>query len=574
MKNLGKKAISSAVVASLLITSSATAINVKAATVTPPESPRLWGADRYETAVKVSQAGWTSTSDYAIIASGQGYADALCAAPLAKANNAPILLTEKNSISQSTLDELKRLKVKYVYVIGGEGVVSETIVNKIKAEITTSVERFGGLDRYATSVKVAEKIGVQDKVVLASGEGYADALSAAPVAAIKGMPILLTESKKLSEPTANYIKANSGITKTYIIGGYASVSEDTMGKVPSPERFGGVDRYETNAKVIEGFKGDFDFKNVYIALGDGPKGDEFADALTGSALAGKNKSPLVITGKDLSGYTKNLIKSTLNASSTITVLGGKANVSDELLDEMKKEIPTAPSTGGGGGGGSSSGGDNYTDITSIAKLAVQKEFNDQLKKNSSLTNYIKLDTTGDVVKVQLQKENMESLKDIFETGKNQDPVVLRARLDKVQEQINHFKTISSLEIGGDSLTDILSKADSVYFDTNGNLNKTLIVEKIQNSSLSYEKFQGELKTKLTNELNERYIDTTTKVPELKISGIAVTKVQQNGVDIYSTDLTRAQIVDKVVNLLDVNSTLGDYKIYSNNNYFNVNIDRN
>lgn len=329
-----KKTLSVSTLASLLITSSAVAINVKAAGVTPPESPRLWGQDRYETAVKVSQAGWEN-SDYAIIASGEGYADALSAAPLAKANNAPILLTGKDSLSQNTLDELKRLNVKHVIIVGGQGVVSQGIEDKIKSDITADVQRLWGQDRYETSVKVAEKLGVTDKIVLASGQGYADALSAAPVAAINGIPVLLTDSSTLSQATSEFIKAHPSITKTYVIGGTASVSDAAMNQVPAAERLGGANRYETNAAVVNAFATDFNFKNAYVALGNGPNGNEFADALSASALAAKNGAPVVITDKVLNDTTKNLMNSTVSPSSVVTVLGGVANVSDSVVSGMK-----------------------------------------------------------------------------------------------------------------------------------------------------------------------------------------------------------------------------------------------
>ncbi|MTK12203.1 MAG: cell wall-binding repeat-containing protein [Clostridiaceae bacterium] len=335
MKSKAKRAVSVATMASLLITSSAISANVKAAGVTPPESPRLWGADRYETAVKVSQTGWTSGSDYAVIASGEGYADALCAAPLAKANNAPILLTEKGALNQNTLNELKRLNVKHVYIVGGQGVVSKTVEDKIKSEVTSDIQRLWGQDRYETSVKVAEKLGNPSKIVLASGAGYADALSAAPVAAIEGMPILLTESKTLSTATANYIKANSGITKTFVIGGYASVSDAAMNSAPNPQRLGGADRFETNSVVLDAFASDFNFKNAYVALGEGPSGNEFADALAGSAIAAKNGAPVIITSKVLNSKTQTFAKTHLFPSSTITVLGGTANVPDGVISNIK-----------------------------------------------------------------------------------------------------------------------------------------------------------------------------------------------------------------------------------------------
>lgn len=80
------------------------------------KSERIYGKDRYETAVKISQKGWDMGTDCVILSSGEGYADALCAAPLANINDAPILLTRKNTLDSNTLKELKRLGVKKVYI--------------------------------------------------------------------------------------------------------------------------------------------------------------------------------------------------------------------------------------------------------------------------------------------------------------------------------------------------------------------------------------------------------------------------------------------------------------------------
>lgn len=72
----------------------ATTIAMMTSTYAAPDSryERLWGSDRYGTAVEISKKGWTA-SEYVIIARGSGYTDALCAGPLARKYNAPILLT-------------------------------------------------------------------------------------------------------------------------------------------------------------------------------------------------------------------------------------------------------------------------------------------------------------------------------------------------------------------------------------------------------------------------------------------------------------------------------------------------
>lgn len=366
MQKKTKRALSASTIASLLVTSSVVSVNVKAAATTASENPRLWGSDRYETAAKVAQTGWTSTSDYAVIASGEGYADALCAAPLAKVNNAPILLTQNGDLNANALSELKRLNVKHAFIVGGTGVVSQNVEDKVKAQVG-DVQRLAGQNRYETSVKVAEKLGTASKIVLASGEGYADALSAAPVAAIEGMPILLTQSNTLSTATAEYIKANTGITKTYVIGGYASVSDAAMNLAPGAERISGSDRYATNAAVINKFASDFNFSKAYFALGNGPTGNEFADALTGSALAAKDKAPLIIVGKELSDSTKDLIKTRLTKNTTITVLGGTANIADSMVSDVITLSGAGTITPGGGSGGSS--GSSSTNINTTTNLS-------------------------------------------------------------------------------------------------------------------------------------------------------------------------------------------------------------
>ena len=108
-------------------------------------SNRLWGQDRYQTSAAISKEGWTN-SEYVVIASGEGYADALCAAPLAKKYNAPILLTESATLNDNVKQEIKRLNAKHVFIIGKYASVSQKVENEIKS-LVGDVKRLGGNDR-------------------------------------------------------------------------------------------------------------------------------------------------------------------------------------------------------------------------------------------------------------------------------------------------------------------------------------------------------------------------------------------------------------------------------------------
>ena len=145
------------------------------------------GADRYETAANVSKSGWDKGSDYVVVANGDFFADALCAAPLAKKYNAPILLTTANQLPDATASEISRLSGKHVIIVGGESVVSKKVENSLQSINTKSdVKRISGEDRFETSVNIAKEIGTTDSAVIANGYNYADALSISAIAAAKG----------------------------------------------------------------------------------------------------------------------------------------------------------------------------------------------------------------------------------------------------------------------------------------------------------------------------------------------------------------------------------------------------
>ncbi|MBV1822226.1 cell wall-binding repeat-containing protein, partial [Bacteroidales bacterium MSK.15.36] len=126
-----------------------------------------------------------------------------------------------------------------------------------------------GKNRYETSIKIAEKLEKSKKntgtvnenkkskeLILASGENYADALSAAPIGAIREIPIVLTKSNELPKETKEYIeKVNAN--KTYIIGGQASISDSIENSILGSKRIYGKDRFETNVAVAKAFPSDF-----------------------------------------------------------------------------------------------------------------------------------------------------------------------------------------------------------------------------------------------------------------------------------------------------------------------------
>ncbi|CDI50280.1 cell wall-binding repeat-containing protein [Clostridium tetani] len=292
---------------------------------------RFGGSNRYETSVKISQNNW-SASNYVILVSGEDYPDALTASPLSKKYNAPILLTQSGNINSTTLEEIKRLNAENAIILGGPTVVSESTVNVLK-NMGVNCTRIYGKDRYETSVKVAKTIGNSNGIFIASGAGFADAVSAAPIAASRQMPIILTSSKKLPDIVRNYVRENKDSTY-YVVGGNASVNSTAVDGIIKYKRLSGQNRYETNSVVINEFVNNINFSNTYLASGQG-----YADALSGSAVAGKTSSPIILVNS--SNTTNSIIKSKLDTITTISVLGGTGVISDTLVNKLIQKQGTS-----------------------------------------------------------------------------------------------------------------------------------------------------------------------------------------------------------------------------------------
>jgi uncharacterized protein YjdB/putative cell wall-binding protein len=368
---------------------------------------RLYGSDRIETSLKISESGWKDGADTVVIAQGYGYADALCAAPLAKKNNAPIILSRQDALSSDTVTELKRLKAKKAFVIGGTGSLSTNVESQLKSLGISDVERLGGADRYETSVKIAQAVGNSGSIVVASGEGYADSLSVAPIAAAKGMPILLTRSSSLPDAVNNYIKGIE-VNKTYVVGGTGVVADSLKNSLPGAQRLGGATRFDTNLAILQNFKSDLNFDNVYIAEGNGPNGDEFADALSGAALASRKSAPLVLVYKTIATDTANFIKDSMSDKTTLVALGGISVVPDAILSGIQDLYNGKTPSDGIGEPGSSSGdgsdsGSSNPDSEHVA--LVIDGYKGNIVNESSLS-FTKGDTVFDVLKRTLESKNI------------------------------------------------------------------------------------------------------------------------------------------------------------------------
>ena len=187
---------------------------------------RLGGADRYATAGLVADkvTELEGTKGMAFIASGENYPDALAVSSPAAQSGAPILLVQKDSLPEDTQNAMTRNGIVKTMVIGGENSISE----EVEKALPDVQKRLEGKDRYETAHAVAKHFNAKASVAfLASGEVFADALSAGPMAAKKSAPMLLTPKAELKPATLTYLK-EAGVNQVTVVGGPDSVSNAVL----------------------------------------------------------------------------------------------------------------------------------------------------------------------------------------------------------------------------------------------------------------------------------------------------------------------------------------------------------
>ena len=294
-------------------------------------SNRLSGQNRYETAVSISWQ-WEK-ADVVILARGDQFADALAGVPLAYRHKAPVLLTEPKRLPHVVQEELKRLKASKVLLLGGEEAIHAAVEEQLK-QLGLNVERIKGANRFETAAEIARQVGARSgQAVLVNGLDFPDAFSVAAYAARHGYPIVLAEQDKLPEATSQVINALN-IGRMFIIGGEVAIGDAVEQALAQElnikvERIKGDNRYLTNLEVIKRLGGLNE--TAYVATGQ-----HFADALTGSALAARKETGIVLTSANMPPQLESYLSTT--SVKELWVLGGTQAVSDEVASRLQRLI--------------------------------------------------------------------------------------------------------------------------------------------------------------------------------------------------------------------------------------------
>jgi putative cell wall-binding protein len=211
-----------------------------------PDVDRISGPDRYATAAEIYKQ--RACSFEVFLATGRNFPDALAGAALAGSFNdnfegflgvGAILLANEDGVPQATIDALNECSpiTNAVTFLGGADVLPASLQAQIAAETSvTDFDRLSGPTRYETAVDIAKQFTDRpvDKVYLAVGDNFPDALAGSPAAARDpvgaggGSPILLARKNCIPATVDSYLRSlngGAGPTKLVLLGGSDVLSD-------------------------------------------------------------------------------------------------------------------------------------------------------------------------------------------------------------------------------------------------------------------------------------------------------------------------------------------------------------
>lgn len=281
---------------------------------------RLFGPSRVETAVAISgESAPTGGVERIIVVPGDapgeaGWAVTLPASGLLHDGRTAVVVTTRETLSPAAADEVARLArgaAGVQIILPGDGWTG------VSREVERALERYdvvrvGGTSAAETAAALADLVLASshaDRVLIARGDTFADALSLAGPAAAHGLPLLFVETDRVPGATCRWLGAN-GPTSIHVAGGPAAIADRVLTELrecgrrttrtllgsstttPTVTRDAGESRVETAVAIARRHFGD---RVQRVTLANGWK---WPDAVTGGALAASYGAPILVLPSD------------------------------------------------------------------------------------------------------------------------------------------------------------------------------------------------------------------------------------------------------------------------------------
>lgn len=307
---------------------------------------RLAGESAADTSARIATEAFPEGSEWVVIARDDDFADAMSATGLAGVLNAPIVLTDRYSLSDAAARAVQTLGAKKAYIIGGTGAIPGDIEGSLATFGCQTQDRIFGYDSWDTSTECAKKIaehgGNSDgNAVVAMSTNFQDALSISSYAYKYQVPIFLetdeAHGRQLTEAAVSAIKELSGTI--YVPGGNGAVPQASVEEVFGKQRvarLSGWDGYDTSNQIATYMVERGLLSPSTICLASGAPGPKGVDALAGAALAGKAGGVVLLTN----------VNPRFGSISTTTIEGADSEGTSAFLPSHAKDVEQAYILGG------------------------------------------------------------------------------------------------------------------------------------------------------------------------------------------------------------------------------------
>lgn len=212
------------------VVSEAVASQAKAA-VPAAQIQRIGGADRYSTSRAIVEGSGSSAN--VLLATGADFPDALSAAAAGGAGRVPVLLVDgqAGTADAATIATLRKIGATTITIVGGPGVIKDSVVTQLQGQ-GFKVSRLSGADRYLTNVAVNNAyFGTTAlRVLIATGDGFPDALTGSALAGRLGVPLVLSPSACMFSQSAEFLRTRGATTVT-LVGGTGVLAPEGIGQL-------------------------------------------------------------------------------------------------------------------------------------------------------------------------------------------------------------------------------------------------------------------------------------------------------------------------------------------------------
>ena len=280
-----------------------------AGTAGAAEVQRLQGDDAVSAALAWSTFSFAAgATDTVLLARDDVFADALASGSAQGRLDAPLLLTNGDVLDPRTLAEINRLGAQRVLILGGEEAISP-VIEQTLTTMNLEVTRHAGATRIETAIAVAQDaFPTATQVVVARAYGteedetraFADTLATGNYAAAAEVPILFTESNRLTASTRAYLES-SAVEFITVAGGVEAISDEVVAELEAileakgangaVTRLAGANRFSTAVAMNAGLNIPTAGEADRVILIDGSRSDAWASGFaaaiqsTGSAAA-------------------------------------------------------------------------------------------------------------------------------------------------------------------------------------------------------------------------------------------------------------------------------------------------